>query len=134
MYALQKTRWLIAMLCIAVIVLRVGGNHLHLCFDGDEPPVSLHVADSGIQHAEEPAGDHSDREITPGADVLVKKSSDSVDALTLALLCALLLFVASRGSAPPTPWRDPVSLSSRSRLRPPLRGPPLSPLTNAIRR
>jgi hypothetical protein len=119
-----KLRWLIAMLCVAVIVLRVGGTHLHLCFDGDEPPVSLHIADSGIHHADEPAGDHSDREITPGADALVKKSSDAVDALTLALLGAVLLFVVACGRVPLPDFRSPLPAPSRSRLRPPLRGPP----------
>ncbi len=126
MVPLPNSRWLIAILCIAVIVLRVGGTHLHLCFDGDEPPVSLHVADSGIHHLDEPAGDHSDREVTPGADALVKKSSNSFDGLALALLCALLLFMATRGQPVSTSRRVPVLLPFRPHLRPPLRGPPLS--------
>lgn len=132
------TRWMIATLCLAVIVMRVGGSHLHLCFDGSEPPVTLHVTDVGDHHAD---GHHSseahaatlladfaheDQDVGVGSDLVSKKFSGDLDLALLALVCALLLFLIARARGATIAWRFSVSIPDRPHLRPPLRGPPLS--------
>jgi hypothetical protein len=39
---------LTAFLCIAILVMRIGSAHLHLCMDGQEPPASIQFGDSSI--------------------------------------------------------------------------------------
>jgi hypothetical protein len=124
---LREKRWLIAALCLALVVLRVGGIHLHLCLDGSEPPVSYHVADSGIHHLDEhDAGEsHSDRDMALADDLLLKKAAQALDSLLILFAFSLLLFLVSRSIAPrqvadPSPRLRP----GLSWLRPPLRGPP----------
>jgi hypothetical protein len=126
-------RFLIAMLCVAVLIMRIGGAHLHVCFDGSEPPVAMHLGDSGVHHAQEPAhgnpaGEpHSDQDVGIGADALVKKPSGSLEIPLLALLSGLLLFYVARRRDVLPPFSSPLQLSPiRAHLRPPLRGPPTS--------
>ena len=137
MSSLRNLRWLIAILCIAVVVLRVGGPHLHLCFDGSEPPVTLHVTDFGDHHAGSHHADdshaetlladfaHEDQDVGVGSDLVSKKLSGDADVAVLALLCALLLFLIPRQLGTTFAWLIPVAGPDRSHLRPPLRGPPL---------
>jgi hypothetical protein len=124
-------RFLIALLCIAVLILRVGGAHLHLCFDGSEPPMSMHLGDSGVHHADETtdyasvADEHADRDVLIGADALVKKPSGSFEIPLLAVLFGLLLFYVVRRRDVLPDFSPPAQLSPvRAHLRPPLRGPP----------
>ena len=37
-------------LCAILLLVRVGGPHLHLCFDGSEPPASFHAFDLAGHH------------------------------------------------------------------------------------
>jgi len=98
-----------------------------MCMDGSEPPVSVHLEDSGVHHLDESgAGEsHTDRDWLVAADVVVKKPVDTLDLSLLAVLCALLLFLLARPGKlrafSPAPAR---AQSARTRLRPPLRGPP----------
>jgi hypothetical protein len=125
MFASRRSRLLIVLLCAAVIMLRVGGTHLHLCFDGSEPPVSLHVADSGVHHDDAGSTRHADQDVAIGAEALVKKSSAALDLAMLAFVLALLLFFVPRTPNPlPDFFTAPRLSSARLRLRPPLRGPP----------
>lgn len=117
---------LIALLCLA-LVARVGGAHLHLCLDGSEPPVSLHLSDSGVHHADESSSaTHTDQDIAVGAEALVKKSSGDLDLPALAFVLALLLFFVALSRDVLPAFLSPPRLSpARVRLRPPLRGPPV---------
>lgn len=131
----SANRWILAALCLALLVLRVSGAHLHLCFDGSEPPLSYHVADSGIHHAGDAehahAGEHAghershdDRDLDVGQDLLVKQSAGKDISLAL-ITCALLLFVIARPRAVQHAAFDPPPPGSRQfHFRPPLRGPP----------
>jgi hypothetical protein len=127
MFRLTRSRLLIVTLCVAVAVLRVAGLHLHLCLDGSEPPVSMHVEDAGVHHVDESGGTdaHTDRDLDIAADVVVKKPVETLDLSLLGALCALLLFLLARPreyiSFAPLPAQV---RSARLRLRPPLRGPP----------
>jgi len=123
----HQSRVLIAFVCVAMVALRVGGLHVHMCFDGSEPPMSFHVEDSGIHHVDEVAtGDaHADRDLAIASDLVVKKPFADSDLSLLVAFGALLLFLLARPrellpcSSPPVRIR-----STRIRLRPPLRGPP----------
>jgi len=123
----NRSRLLIVTLCVAMVALRVAGLHVHLCMDGSEPPLSIHVADSGIHHLDEAdsGAAHADREMAIAADVVVKKPFGSLDLTLLAAFGAVLLFMLARPRGrlflPPVPARV---TSARTRLRPPLRGPP----------
>ncbi len=59
------------------------------------------------------------------SDVVVKKPSGDLDLSLLAAFCALLLFLLARPREPRHfPSLPALVRSARTRLRPPLRGPP----------
>lgn len=115
--------WLLTLVCVALLFARIGGVHLHLCFDGSEPPASLHFEDSG-HHADHHLADaHNDRDVSLLADALTKTGKLSLDfPLLLAAFCLSLLLCALRPVYRPhqarTLWPPPDF------LRPFLRGPP----------
>jgi len=120
-------RWFVAALCMALLVLRVSGLHLHLCFDGSEPPLSYHLADSGIHHQDEHAAEepHTDRDVGVADDVLVKKPAYSGDIPFLVFVLTLLLFMIAARRGPGRPNESPARPPRpHPWLRPPLRGPP----------
>ena len=112
---------------IAVLAVRVSGAHLHLCEDGREQPVAVHMLDApGQHHGDEAEADHKDRDLDISGPALLKKAGD-FDDLTLA---AVLTFawvslepVAAR--IEPLVTSHPLPTASLFLLRPPLRGPPL---------
>jgi hypothetical protein len=123
----NRPRFLIAFVCVAMVVLRVGGLHIHMCLDGSEPPMSFHVEDSGVHHLDEvaTADAHEDRDLAIASDLVIKKPFGDLDLSLLAAFGALLLFLLARPrellAFAPLPVRV---RSARTRLRPPLRGPP----------
>ena len=126
MFAVRNLKLLTVLLCVAVVALRIGGSHLHLCFDGGEPPLSLHLADSGQHHGDGAAtAPHTDQDVSIGSEALVKKNSAVLDFTALAFAFTLFLFFLPRLRDPPPGFLVPLRLSpARTRLRPPLRGPP----------
>ena len=128
----HRSRFALALLCAAFVALRIAGAHLHLCFDGSEPPVSLHVADAGAHHAGNdghdhvagPAGGHVDRDVLMSGDFVAKKSTGDLLLPFLVLAFALALFTLAPRRGPVPDYRTPLPLHSRARLRPPQRGPP----------
>jgi hypothetical protein len=120
---------LLILLCIGIVMMRVGGAHLHYCFDGNEPPVSLHTdGHAGGHHlgvGNSSAG-HEDVDVNVAVDILVKKISTLLDLLGLVAALAFVLHFLPR-VRPVHLFDDsllPVS-AHRAYLRPPLRGPPL---------
>ncbi|MEO8313338.1 MAG: hypothetical protein ABI645_00955 [Pseudomonadota bacterium] len=115
----------ILLLCLALLSTRMLGDHLHLCFDGLEPAVTLHGDDGGRHHTSvdvTPAHDDSD------VDLL---TATSVKRLSTDLLLGSVLLVALFAALQPQaqlrrlfPELSLPSLSSIRHLRPPLRGPP----------
>ena len=115
-----------ALLCLALLMMRVGGAHLHLCFDGTEPPASFHVFDDAPHH-ESPGANaaHQDSDVAVTAD-LYSQSKKAADHLLLALLTAAIVALAviklPRDYNPR--YSAPAMRDVRELLRPPLRGPP----------
>lgn len=117
--------WLLTLLCVMLLMVRVGGAHLHLCFDGGEPPVSMHLMDHGLHHGA-PGMDaqHQDTDIAVAGEVLAKFTKLSLD-LPVLLVAALLVWSLLLAPRQPVPgYRNPFSFSAARSLRPPLRGPP----------
>ena len=121
----HRRRVLLLSLISVLLVTRAGGAHWHLCFDGQEPPVSIHVADSPIEHAADDIGNpHHDQNVDVGLAWLAKHSSANFDLPPL-VFAALALW-----AVPPQPTTQPFSealaptFHDFSRRLPPLRGPP----------
>lgn len=118
----------IALLCITILVMRVGGAHLHLCLDGGEPPVSVHLsADAGLDDSHVGMGKtHHDQDVSLSGEVLAKKFDGALQ-LPVLLAVGVLLFLVPLVSVPVVP-RDRTALIHSIplfRFRPPLRAPPL---------
>lgn len=116
--------WLLTLVCVALLFARVGDAHLHLCFDGSEPPASLHFTDAG-HHADHHVGEvHDDLDLSLIDDVLSQMAKLGLGLLMLLLAAfwlSFLLFVPAR-IVPADPPR--VTATPPCSLRPPLRGPP----------
>jgi hypothetical protein len=113
------------MAAIALLPLRVANAHLHLCLDGKEVPVSVHLQDAPTHFDGNASVDgHDDRDIAvPAAQAHVKL--DTLDAVTLAFIAqSLTLIPASPPAILDAPDDNPPSLPSAFDLRPPSRGPP----------
>lgn len=121
-------RWLVAMLCIMLLSARVDGAHLHLCLDGQESPVSVHLVDDGLDHhAPSVSAPHHDQDISLFTDAIAKSTKLKVDLppMLLAVLLSLLLLV-SYTRAPLLRRRVKLTTTAVTDLLPPLRGPPLT--------
>jgi hypothetical protein len=120
-----KTRLVLALVCATLVALRIAGAHLHLCFDGSEPPVALHIGESGGHHGEELAGfTHSDRDVNVSGDYLSKKPGATVDLGALCSFLALLLFVISLRTPLPVHRLPRPARRVLTHGLPPPRGPP----------
>lgn len=115
-------RSLLWLACVALLVARIGGAHLHVCLDGTEAPVSFHTSIS------EPYSDHdgsaqfySDWDLSLFGDVVAKKVDNGIDAIMPRLGIALLLILPLTKLVliPHNPQR-PISLTRARRFRPPL--------------
>ena len=116
--------WLL-MMCVLVLALRAGTAHLHLCFDGREPPVSQHLFDDGAHHAGQAgmSAPHHDADVPLGD--LIGKSDRTFSDSQLLLLAAMVcwaLFSPAKGFFPRS--LSQAVVQPFLFLRPPLRGPP----------
>ena len=116
---------MLLLLCGIMLFGRSAGIHLHLCFDGSEPPASLHFEDAG-HHAEHQAGQvHNDLDLSLAFDAVAKVVKLGLDLPALLVVLLLLLpplLRDARRTARPRPAA--VALPPIHLLRPPLRGPP----------
>ncbi len=121
-------RWLVAMLCIVLLSARVGGAHLHLCFDGLEPPVSMHLADEPFDHHEPSyTMTHHDEDISLIADAIAKSAKPKIDVPPMLLAALLILLLVVRQTRTPFVRRRRLQATTvPAYLLPPLRGPPLT--------
>jgi hypothetical protein len=124
-FAQRKGAGLILLLCISLLSTRMLGDHLHLCFDGREPAISMHGDDGGLHH------------VGVGADVTHDDSNldlltaTSIKRLSLDPLFGMVLLAAVFAILRPQSWLQRLAadlslppLSPIRHLRPPLRGPP----------
>jgi hypothetical protein len=119
---------IVLILCSILLLLRIGGVHLHLCFDGQEPPATLHLLDGGSEHMLDDADPlpHKDGNLDEASASIVKSLLATFD-LPLLLLTVLVAWLRASQPAFPAPQRGDRPLRrSPSFLLPPLRGPPLT--------
>jgi hypothetical protein len=113
--------WLVV---AAVLIGRFEGAHLHLCFDGSEPPAAVHMAD-GADHddAHHLETQHVDQDVDMFGATLVKKVFEGVDAPVVfaAALLFLLPIVTQSFVRPALLHPPPRRLFA---FEPPPRGPP----------
>jgi hypothetical protein len=100
------------------------GAHGHLCFDGQEPPVSIHMDMMGDHPEHDSAEKHVDADVELGQFALAKLIKIDLPLLiAIAFLVAVLfeqlaVFVSRQGQ---------IFSSRLVGLRPPLRAPPTLP-------
>lgn len=127
----NKSIWLVPLL--AMLILRMTGAHEHFCFDGMEPPVSIHFNDDAGMHdtdagssqltADQP---HTDVDVSLLGEALVKKLDANLDLPAIVSSILFVLFVVS-AVVVGTPNRHNPLLrlsAARAHIRPQLRAPP----------
>jgi hypothetical protein len=110
--------------------------HIHLCFDGQEPPASVHLSDAsghhdGVRPADQLDGfghysddaDHDDFDLDLANPVLAKTVKHDVTPIAPMWLKGAPIAPAT-SEAPAFALERP-SASTRTYLHPPLRAPPL---------
>lgn len=112
---------LVLLLGFALLLTRVVGTHLHFCFDGQEAPVAVHIADGESHHDGHQGGDID----IDDASAASKPSQQSLASLALFIAAAFLwLVLVPRPAAPVFVAVAPPRRKLPHVLRPPLRGPP----------
>jgi len=118
----QPSAWL-WLLCIVLVAVRVSGAHWHLCYDGNEPPRTVHLWDGAMDDKTEPG--HTDTNLNLVDDGLAKSVDHLLDLPVLLPLVALLcVLVIPRRSAPipyQTPFFPPTPYPLAARARAPPR-------------
>jgi hypothetical protein len=122
----RSARLLLWAVLLAVFTVRASDTHLHLCFDGLEPPTTVHFADASVHDDEHRDGEtHADRDFDPLAGALLKHGgSDADPALPTYALATVLLLPPPGTIVPAAASSLPADTGSPLHLRPPLRGPP----------
>ena len=117
--------WLLTLLCVTLLVVRVNGAHLHLCFDGAEPFASVHMLDSNAAEADPgPAIAHHEDDVSLIGDFLGKSGNVGLELPTL-LTIVFVLWAAIQPSRQSEPgYRLALAASNRRFLLPPPRAPP----------
>jgi hypothetical protein len=125
-----STRLLLWTVVLTVLTARASDTHLHFCFDGQEPPASVHFADASLHDDEHhpehhDSEDHADKDFDPLVGVLLKHGGSDADiALPTYVVAAVLLLPPVTTTVPAVSDSLPPHASPPSNLRPPLRGPP----------
>jgi hypothetical protein len=110
--------------CLALVIWLItswSGAHGHLCFDGQEPPISVHMHTLG-EHTDHAIDEqHVDADIDLSQPLLAKLTK--ID-LPLLLAAALLFAVLFEKTSFVVSHYSHAYSSRRAGLRPPLRAPP----------
>ena len=119
--------WVVALLCIILLMVRSVDAHVHFCFDGDEAPVTLHIGD-GVALADDlkdSASGHNDLDVDVASGLSNKLPK--TDLPMVAVFFAALLIVFKLVGAPPLARARSTRFRYQSpfRFKPPLRGPPI---------
>lgn len=111
----------------AVLAVRLADTHLHLCFDGQEAPTSVHLADASVHHDldHEDGPAHADQDVDPFIGTLVKSDDDAQPLFALIVGTLLTIELLPPDRAVPALDRETLLATAPPfYLRPPLRGPP----------
>lgn len=111
--------------CVAFVLWLLSswlGAHSHFCFDGQEPPVSvhMHLLDSHVEHHADEEHQDTDVDWLPSAIAKLSKLDQNLLLLTVAALLLVLLqprLMLGNNYVVAIPARTPF-------INPPLRAPP----------
>jgi len=108
------------------VIVRTADAHAHLCFDGKEPPATVHVADGEVHPCESSngSGHTGDKDVRLTPDVLLKKASADDVSIPSSVRFAVS-FIAQQLSEPLCAVAQTNTDSRQYFFRPPLRGPPV---------
>jgi hypothetical protein len=126
-------RLCLASVSIAVMAMPVSAAHLHLCFDGSEPPATLHSVEDGVHHSgglhDQAAGAdivHHDVDVSLASSALAKKLDVSYELPGLIAAAFVVLRMPLSEAAVSPPDRAATLIPApQLRLLPPLRAPPV---------
>ena len=119
---------LLWVLAIVLLPIRMANAHLHMCLDGQERAVSVHIDDVPTHHGALDEGNgHNDLDldldVSPSLSVTKADSADTFSPIILGTYVLAVLLPEQRHSAPEAILLDRVQLPTLD-LRPPPRGPP----------
>jgi hypothetical protein len=116
----------IALISLAVMAMPVSGAHLHLCFDGSEPPATFHPLEDGSAHEDPATGLHNDEDVSLQGFALAKKHDGALDLPVALTVAALIIRMPVTAPVPvvETDVATPIPLRV-TRILPPLRAPPV---------
>src|SRR3569833_651755 len=98
MQRISTTRFtLMLVVAIALLLTRVAGAHLHLCFDGGEAPATMHLEDASVHHNTPGASEtHHDVDVSAAGGLLSKLNLDELGLLFAVLLLWYPVLIARR--------------------------------------
>jgi hypothetical protein len=115
--------WIFALSAI-LLATRLTNDHLHLCFDGSEPPITLHSIDDGDHPC---PGDTEDRDTEVDLpDFTPVKAKPSLAGEPLIVPTMWCLAIATREAQTPETSQPTPHPTAPDYLRPPTRAPPAS--------
>jgi hypothetical protein len=107
MRRLQRSQWLIALLCALLILARVGGAHWHLCTDHSSPVLSVQGAVDTACYSEQAQHHDVDLDTTKSAVAKIFKGF-GLDLPLLAMLVFAWLWSSIRPVVPLPPYTTPA--------------------------
>jgi hypothetical protein len=117
----------ITLVSLAIMAMPISGAHLHLCFDGNEPPATFHPLEDGSAHDDSTAGGaHNDTDVSLQGLALAKKHDGALDVPAALTVAVLIIRMPVTVTAPvfDTDVATPIPLRV-ARVLPPLRAPPV---------
>lgn len=122
----QRWSGLLWVALLALVIVRAGDAHMHLCLEGEVQRSSVHVSDTaGVCDSDDSQAEHQDQDVDVFGAVLAKKSADAdVLDLPVAVHVVLSLLPLERGVVPHDVTEDPAPTLPYLFL-PLLRGPPV---------
>lgn len=127
--------WVVGLFIVAFLCTRLMGLHVHLCFDGTEPPLSLQSQTNDLADVLADAQRANLQQTGPMAladvdidlvgNALAKLAKIALD-LPILLVAFALLLLARRPVVPQQEFADLLLVPfDWPHIRPPLRAPPL---------
>ena len=126
----SRRSWLVSLLCSVLLLLQVSGAHLHLCFDGQEAPASVHLLDAvpdqvpGVSSSQ-----HHDEDVDVESTSLIKNSTAGPGSPPIQYAAKVLQGTAPLLHLVPVGAEQLHNFFDTTRLLPPLRGPPATTLS-----
>ena len=122
----SRNHLLCCLFAMMFVMLRTADAHAHFCFDGKEPPTSIHMADGDTHPCEtDPSKGHTgDKDVQLSPDVVAKKPvpSDAWLPYAIAFVCQ---FTCQSHDEPSVGPAQTGAVRPPLFHVPPLRGPPV---------